>query len=356
MTEYELSARHDVRPLVLRTALTYLELDGVLRQGTPFYAGYQLRSEDGSLDELVARFDAARAEFLGGVRQRQEGARSGRRSTRRERAAALGEDRAADRRGARATSSSRGSSSCRPPRRASATRVLAAADAAALLDRLAGASTRREQAEMPRIGSRCSRSSTHDGCQVHALVAYFGEERTEPCGHCTHCLSGGRGSSGPEPRPPIETAVGAARARGAARRAPRRARRAAPARALPVRHHEPGHDAREADAGAALRQPVGSAVRRRARLDGPLAARGREAEHDADRIIHVGELRRTERSDRRAEPCSVHGAECGPRARASAFLPRRPRGRNDAGCARVDVGATITVESASRASAWSTTP
>ncbi len=29
---------------------------------------------------------------------------------------------------------------------------------------------------------------THDGCQVNALVAYFGEERHEPCGHCSFCL------------------------------------------------------------------------------------------------------------------------------------------------------------------------
>ena len=43
VSEYELSARHDLRPLVLQTVLTYLELDGVLRQGTPFYAGYRLR-------------------------------------------------------------------------------------------------------------------------------------------------------------------------------------------------------------------------------------------------------------------------------------------------------------------------
>jgi len=37
----DLSARHDVRLLVLRTLLTYLELLGVVRQGTPFYAAYE---------------------------------------------------------------------------------------------------------------------------------------------------------------------------------------------------------------------------------------------------------------------------------------------------------------------------
>src|SRR5438309_155732 len=40
---YDLSSRHDLRPLVLRTLLTYLELMGVLRQGTPYYAGYEIR-------------------------------------------------------------------------------------------------------------------------------------------------------------------------------------------------------------------------------------------------------------------------------------------------------------------------
>src|SRR3954447_16015051 len=67
VSEYELSARFDIRPLVLKTILTYLELDGVLRQGTPFYAGYRLRAPGGSLDDVAAAFDPARADFLRGV-------------------------------------------------------------------------------------------------------------------------------------------------------------------------------------------------------------------------------------------------------------------------------------------------
>src|SRR4051794_17914097 len=43
VAEYDLASRLDLRPLVLRTALTYLELSGVLSQGTPFYAGYRIR-------------------------------------------------------------------------------------------------------------------------------------------------------------------------------------------------------------------------------------------------------------------------------------------------------------------------
>ena len=64
VSEYELSLRYDLRPLVLRTALTYLELGGVLRQGTPFYAGYRLRPTDESFEDVFSRFDESRAHFL----------------------------------------------------------------------------------------------------------------------------------------------------------------------------------------------------------------------------------------------------------------------------------------------------
>ena len=40
---YALSNQHDIRLLVLRTALTYLEMDGIFHQGTPFYAGYEVQ-------------------------------------------------------------------------------------------------------------------------------------------------------------------------------------------------------------------------------------------------------------------------------------------------------------------------
>ena len=54
LSEYEVSVRIDVRPLVLRTILTYLELEGLLRQGTPFYAGYSIRPVAGSFEDVFA--------------------------------------------------------------------------------------------------------------------------------------------------------------------------------------------------------------------------------------------------------------------------------------------------------------
>ena len=74
----ELSARHDIRPLVLRTVLTYLELLGVVRQGTPFYAGYEARP-------LLPTWRRSCADFDGRAR-----AVSSRRSSRRRRRAASG--------------------------------------------------------------------------------------------------------------------------------------------------------------------------------------------------------------------------------------------------------------------------
>jgi len=48
-----------------RRVFTYLELDGVLRQGTPFFAGYRLRPLGGApLEDVFGIFDEARAGFL----------------------------------------------------------------------------------------------------------------------------------------------------------------------------------------------------------------------------------------------------------------------------------------------------
>ena len=49
---------------------------------------------------------------------------------------------------------------------------------------------------------------THEGCQVNALVGYFGEQRDTPCGHCSFCLSGAAQALPiPDPQPPIEALV-----------------------------------------------------------------------------------------------------------------------------------------------------
>jgi len=60
---YELSNQCDIRPLVLRTLLTRLELDGYLKGGTPFYANYQFKPLLSSA-EILSRFEGERQSFI----------------------------------------------------------------------------------------------------------------------------------------------------------------------------------------------------------------------------------------------------------------------------------------------------
>lgn len=61
-----LANRCDLRILVLRTLLTYLELDGYLKEGTPFYADYRFQPLQSSA-EILAQFEGERREFLKGL-------------------------------------------------------------------------------------------------------------------------------------------------------------------------------------------------------------------------------------------------------------------------------------------------
>jgi len=61
---YELSNRHDIRPLVLNTLLTYLELEGVIESTAPFYTIYQFQPLRSS-KAILAQFDERRAKFIG---------------------------------------------------------------------------------------------------------------------------------------------------------------------------------------------------------------------------------------------------------------------------------------------------
>ena len=60
---YELSQRFDLRPLVLNTALTYLELQGVILAQAPFYTQYKVNFLKPK-EEIIAQFNSQRADFL----------------------------------------------------------------------------------------------------------------------------------------------------------------------------------------------------------------------------------------------------------------------------------------------------
>jgi ATP-dependent DNA helicase RecQ len=188
VAEHEVSARHDVRPLVLKTIFTYLELEGLLRQGTPFYAGYALRPTT-SFEDVYAAFDPERADFLRRLVAAGRTARVWTTIDPEAAAAELGEPRARIL-AALEHLEQRGLVELKASEARQRYTVLAQPDSrGALTSRLAERFARREQAETERVARVVELVET-DGCQVNALVGYFGERRAEPCGHCSFCLDG----------------------------------------------------------------------------------------------------------------------------------------------------------------------
>src|SRR5690606_36481486 len=60
---YDASQQFDLRPLVLGTLLTYLELDGILHATAPFYSEYKVVFNH-PLETLLTEFDSQRRDFL----------------------------------------------------------------------------------------------------------------------------------------------------------------------------------------------------------------------------------------------------------------------------------------------------
>ena len=251
--------------------------DGVVRQGTPFYAAYEVRPLGDARRHLAAlRGRARRVPRATSSRPAKKGriwydARPRRRRRRARRATR------ARRRARSSTWPSRAWSSCAPPRRASATRVLPPrADPAALVAELAGALRAARAREIDRVARRCSPWSSArrlpDQRAGRATSA-----RRAPARAAT-----ARSARRRARRLPAARAAPAARAvvdRGAlaapGRGAPRRARRAAPAGALPVRPHQPGHQRR------APRRATRCSARSRGRPFADVLARGAPARRSA---------------------------------------------------------------------------
>ena len=162
----------------------------LLRQGTPFYAAYRLRpAGDGDFDDLLVRFDPARSSFLRRVIAAGKQGRVWVTLAPEDVALELGEDRSRIV-AALGYLEEQSLAELQPAEARQRYSVLTAPlDLPALVDATAARFERRERAEIERI-QRVLELVTADSCQVRALAAYFGEQRSEPCGHCSHCLSG----------------------------------------------------------------------------------------------------------------------------------------------------------------------
>lgn len=197
---YDLSARHDIRPLVLKTVLTYLELLGVLRQGTPFYAGYEVRPIL-PLPEIQGKFQGEPARFVADLFAFAKKGRIWYALNPDEAAEALGQER---RRVVRALEylAERDWAEVRAADvRQRFSRLRADEDEEALFAELSRRFVSREEGEIARV-QKVLDLVTLGGCQVNALVGYFGQVRDAPCGHCTYCRTRQRRKLPPRREPP----------------------------------------------------------------------------------------------------------------------------------------------------------
>ncbi len=188
VSPYTLSARHDIRPLVLRTLLTYLELAGYLEGGTPFYADYKFKPLQSSA-EILSRFKGEHRNFLATLFRHAVKGRiwfsidptetAVAMQTTRDRIVQalewLGEQQLLE---VKVAGIRHRFQRMRQP---DTTEALASE----LYQRL----IKREDAEIHRL-QQILDLVTLDDCQSNALAQHFGEQREAPCGHCSWCRRG----------------------------------------------------------------------------------------------------------------------------------------------------------------------
>jgi len=182
---YDLARRYDARDLVVKTLLTYLELDGILQSTGPFYTEFKFKPLRSSA-EILAKFDPARAEFLGNLfRAAQKGTTwftldatlvAKNLGVERERVvAAIGYLEQEGDMIVQATGVRQGYCRLRQPE-----------DQRELIEGLAERFLLREQHDIARVEDVVSLAES-PGCITCFLLAYFGEQRSD-CGHCGRCL------------------------------------------------------------------------------------------------------------------------------------------------------------------------
>ncbi len=185
---YELSSTHNIRPLVLRTLLTYLELEGYLRGGTPFYADYQFKPLMDSR-HILAQFEGQRRAFLAGIFRQARKARTWFHIDPAATAQALNTDReriirALDWLGEKQMLDVKVAGI-----RYRYERLKSPSDWTALGNELNNRMVKREQAEISRLQQVLDLAGADD-CQTGILAAHFAETLAKPCGHCSWCLKG----------------------------------------------------------------------------------------------------------------------------------------------------------------------
>lgn len=188
LNTYELSQQTDIRLLVLSTLLTYLELDGWLEGGTPYYSAYKFQPLVSSA-EILTHFEGERRQFLQKLLATSRRAQtwfhidlenaSRATGTPRERVV-----RALDYLAERGWMTLEASGVRHRYRR-----LKRPTDTAALAQDLHRRTLEREAREIARLHQVMYFVSL-TSCQADYLCQHFGERLAAKCGHCSWCREG----------------------------------------------------------------------------------------------------------------------------------------------------------------------
>ena len=185
VSAYDLSVTCDIRPGVIATVLTYLEIDGINEATGTFYATYRAKLMR-RIDEVLAGRAAAERRFL---QKLLEAGRPGRGwlvfepaqladdwcVPRQKIVAALGALAAAGDLLLESSGVRQGYRMKHPPE-----------DLRALTGKLSAVFASREQADLDRLRQVLG-LATHRSCLTAYLTKHFGETLANPCGHCDRC-------------------------------------------------------------------------------------------------------------------------------------------------------------------------
>ena len=184
---YQLSHLTDIRPLVLSTLLTYLELDGIIKFTAPFYSEYKFNHLV-SRSEILAQYDPSRQAFLGKLFDQANKKKTWSYINLDTAATNLGEDR---NRIVKAFNhlDETGKLEVGVTGLRQGMRLLQHPDSSQVAQNLSNKVFRNETRNIERTQMVIELLNA-DSCKTRAVLEYFGEDLGSPCGHCSHCETG----------------------------------------------------------------------------------------------------------------------------------------------------------------------
>lgn len=200
ISPHELSGAYDIRPLVLETILTYLELEGLLASTGHFYTEYRFQPLRSS-KEILAKFDPSRAEFLRTMFKAAKPLKTWFFLD----VAALAEKTGEPRGRIIAALNyleEQGDFKLQATGSRIGFRLLKRPVREPLLKSVTARFADRERRDLERF-QQVLAYVRHPGCRTRFLGTYFGETETTPCGHCGACLGERTAELAPYPERPL---------------------------------------------------------------------------------------------------------------------------------------------------------